>query len=250
MTARAWLLAVIVALAARPLAAYPNRVSCSRSITGGTIMGQAINTNGDPAQIQLRNNFARGGNVIPCGGDLIAGDTGLTLVKGSTVNPVEWGEMFGAGSQYLIEAEMSIGTGPWNAWGIISGAQDAEGVQDCTSTSYLWGCGSCNNTRVVNRHLPDAVSSVSGSLIMNTFTVPPSGTVTMRIAHANSYGRLRIVCVNVRVFFLRVRVAELRAWMRNVCVCVCVCVMCVACVHVCARAYPAPPPRNLRPPLR
>ena len=72
--------------------------------------------------------------------------------------------------------------------------------------------------------VPCRASSVS-----NTFTVPPSGTVTMRIAHANSYGRLRIVCVNVRVFFLRVRVAELRAWMRNVCVCVCVCV-CVLCV--------------------
>jgi hypothetical protein len=225
MTARAWLIAAIVALAVRPLAAYPNKVSCSRSITSGTIMGQAINTNGDPAQIQLRNNFARGGNTNPCGGDLMAGDTGLTLVIGGTVSP---------DSQYLIEAEMSIGTGPWNAWGIISGAQDAEGVQDCTSTSYVWGCGSCNNTRVVNRHQPDAVSSVSGSLIMNTFTVPPAGTVTMRIAHANSYGRLRAVSVNARIFNLRVRVTELRAcacaWMRNVCVCQCVCV-CV-CVFV------------------
>ena len=103
MKARGWLLAAVAALAARPLAAYPDRVDCSRSITSGNMMGQAISPNGAPAQIQL----AKGGITIPCGGALMAGDTGLTLVKGST------------GSQYLIEAEMSAGSG---SWGIISGS--------------------------------------------------------------------------------------------------------------------------------
>ena len=103
MKARGWLLAAVAALAARPLVAYPDRVTCSRSITSGNMMGQAISPNGAPAQIQL----AKGGITIPCGGALMAGDTGLTLVKGST------------GSQYLIEAEMSAGTG---SWGINSGS--------------------------------------------------------------------------------------------------------------------------------
>jgi len=80
MKARGWLLAAVAALAARPLAAYPDRVDCSRSITSGNMMGQAISPNGAPAQIQL----AKGGITIPCGGALMAGDTGLTLVKGSS----------------------------------------------------------------------------------------------------------------------------------------------------------------------
>ena len=105
MTARGWLLAAVAALAARPLAAYPSHVDCSRSIRSGTIMGHSISTNGAPAEIQL----ALGGITIPCGSALMAGDTGLTLVKGFT----------GSESQYLIEAEMSAGTG---SWGIISGS--------------------------------------------------------------------------------------------------------------------------------
>ena len=103
MTARGWLLAAVAALAARPLATYPSELGCSRSIISGSIIGSSISTNGAPAQIQL----AKGGITVPCGGALMAGDTGLTLVKGST------------GSQYLIEAEMSAGSG---SWGIISGS--------------------------------------------------------------------------------------------------------------------------------
>jgi hypothetical protein len=95
MAAKTIAVTLVVALAARPLAAYPNRVGCSRSITSGTMMGQAISTNGasgggggsggrkdssSDAQIQL----AKGGATIACGGTLTAGDTGLTLVKGSS----------------------------------------------------------------------------------------------------------------------------------------------------------------------
>ena len=80
MAARSLLLAAVAALAARPLAAYPDRVSCTRSITSGnTLMGSAI-SDGASTQIQL----AKGGNTIACGGTLTAGDTGLTLVKGTT----------------------------------------------------------------------------------------------------------------------------------------------------------------------
>jgi hypothetical protein len=95
MAAKTIAVTLVVALAARPLAAYPNSVGCSRSITSGTMMGQAISTNGAPRggvgsggekdsssdaqQIQL----AKGGATIACGGTLTAGDTGLTLVKGS-----------------------------------------------------------------------------------------------------------------------------------------------------------------------
>jgi hypothetical protein len=38
VTARGWLLAAVAALAARPLAANPDRVDCSRSIASGVIM--------------------------------------------------------------------------------------------------------------------------------------------------------------------------------------------------------------------
>ena len=94
MAAKTIAVTLVVALAARPLAAYPTSVGCSRSITSGTMMGQAISTNGasgggggsggrkdssSDAQIQL----AKGGATIACGGTLTAGDTGLTLVKGS-----------------------------------------------------------------------------------------------------------------------------------------------------------------------
>ena len=102
MVARA-MFVVVVALAARPVSADSKDVRCGTSITGGRMMGASINTNGDSTQIQL----AKGGKAIACGGTLTAGDTGLTLVKGST------------GSQYLIEAEMSAGTG---SWGINSGS--------------------------------------------------------------------------------------------------------------------------------
>ena len=71
---------LVVALAARPLTAYPDRVGCSKSITSGTIMGEAISPNGALAQIQL----AKWGATIACGGTLTAGDTMLTLVKGTT----------------------------------------------------------------------------------------------------------------------------------------------------------------------
>ena len=87
-------------------------------------------------QIQLAKN----GNTIACGGTLTPGDTGLTLVKASS----------GVGSQYIIEAVASAGTG---AWGIIS--------------------GTCQMQRLVFSR-------------SSTYTVPPSGTVTLRIAHATS----------------------------------------------------------------
>jgi len=123
MKARGWLLAAVAALAARPLVAYPDRVTCSRSITSGNMMGQAISPNGAPAQIQL----AKGGITIPCGGALMAGDTGLTLVKGST------------GSQYLIEAEMSAGTG---SWGINSGSCGMQRAANrCCTMKWSAGVG-------------------------------------------------------------------------------------------------------------
>ena len=112
--------------------AYPSRVGCSTPLTSGTMMGSSIQRSLS-TQVQL----AKGGSTIACGGTLTAGDTGLTLVKGTT------------GSQYIIEAVASAGTG---SHGIISGA--------------------CSMQRLVN----------SAS---NTYTVPPSGTVTLRIAHAS-----------------------------------------------------------------
>ena len=84
MAARSLLLAAVAALAARPLAATPDRLAtssfCARSITSGNMMGSPISVTGASTQIQL----AKGGNTIACGGTLTAGDTGLTLVKGST----------------------------------------------------------------------------------------------------------------------------------------------------------------------
>lgn len=71
--------AVVMALTARPVYAYSKEVRCGTSITSGRMMGASINTNGDSTQIQL----AKGGIAIACGGTLTAGDTGLTLVKGS-----------------------------------------------------------------------------------------------------------------------------------------------------------------------
>ena len=81
MAARSVLLAAVAALAARPLAAYPSSLGCARSITSGTIiMGSPVSVSGASTQIQL----AKGATTIPCGGTLMAGDTGLTLVRGST----------------------------------------------------------------------------------------------------------------------------------------------------------------------
>ena len=112
--------------------AFPGSVGCSKSLTSGSIMGSSIQRSAS-TQVQL----AKGGSTIACGGTLTAGDTGLTLVKGTT------------GRQYIIEAIASVGTG---SHGIIS--------------------GSCSMQRLAN----------SAS---NTYTVPPSGTVTLRIAHAS-----------------------------------------------------------------
>ena len=128
---------MLLALLAVGVDAYPSSLSCSSSITSGTIMGQTVQRLSS-TQVQL----AKEGTTIACGGTLTPGDTGLTLVKASS----------GVGSQYVIEAVASAGTG---AWGIISGA--------------------CSMQRLVN--------SVS-----NTYTVPQSGNVTLRIAHAAGYG--------------------------------------------------------------
>jgi len=138
MTARGFALpAAVVAVLVVVVDASPGSLSCVRSITSGTIMGEAVNRL-TSTQVQL----AKDGNTIACGGTLTAGDTGLTLVKASS----------GVGSQYKIEAIASAGTG---AWGIIS--------------------GDCSMQRLDNT-------------VDNTYTVPPSGTVTLRIAHANSNG--------------------------------------------------------------
>ena len=128
---------VAAALLAVGVDAYPSLVDCSTSLTStsesiGGSHGRSQRTGS--TQVQLAKN----GNTIPCGGTLTADEAGLTLVKASS----------GVGSQYIIEAVASAGTG---AWGIIS--------------------GTCSMQRLVN--------SVS-----NTYTVPPSGTVTLRIAHA------------------------------------------------------------------
>jgi hypothetical protein len=80
MAAKTIAVTLVVALAARPLAAYPEKVGCGKSITSGSMMGATISTNGASEQVQL----AKGGVKIACGGSLTAGDTGLTLVKGST----------------------------------------------------------------------------------------------------------------------------------------------------------------------
>jgi hypothetical protein len=95
MAAKTIAVTLVVALAARPLAANPDRLlgvsgsaSCIRSIKSGFMMNDPIITNGAPEQIQL----AKGGATIACGGSLTAGDTGLTLVKGSIGSQKEYRE--------------------------------------------------------------------------------------------------------------------------------------------------------------
>jgi len=142
MTARGFgLPAAVVAVLVVAVDAYPGELSCERSITSGTIMGAAVNRLDSTVQVQL----AKDGNTIACGGTLMAGDEGLTLVKASS----------GVGSQYIIEAIASAGTDGTGAWGIID--------------------GDCSDQRLDNK-------------VDNTYTVPPSGTVTLRIAHADGYG--------------------------------------------------------------
>ena len=88
MAAKTIAVTLVVALAARPLAAYPAKVVCSRSIKSGSMMSATISTNGVSEQVQL----AKGGATIACGGSLTAGDTGLTLVKGSIGSQEEYRE--------------------------------------------------------------------------------------------------------------------------------------------------------------
>ncbi len=87
MAAKTIAVTLVVALAARPLAANPDRLlgvsgsaNCIKSIKSGSMMGATISTNGASELVQL----AKEGATIACGGSLTAGDTGLTLVKGST----------------------------------------------------------------------------------------------------------------------------------------------------------------------
>ena len=113
--------------------AYASRVACSRSLTSGNMMNMGISVS-----VSQQIKLARGGSVINCGGTLTPNEQGLTLSKSST------------GSQYVIEAEMSAGTG---SWGIIS--------------------GSCSMQRTLTTS--------------RTFTAPPSGTVKLRVASAGGY---------------------------------------------------------------
>ena len=92
-----------------------------------------------PTHSSTQVQLAKVGSTIACGGTLTAVDSGLTLFKGAT------------GSQYIIEAVASAGTG-----------------------SHSMISGTWNMQRLVN----------SAS---NTYTVPMSGTVTLRVAHASGY---------------------------------------------------------------
>jgi hypothetical protein len=195
MAAKTIAVTLVVALAARPLAAYPNSVGCSRSITSGTMMGQAISTNGAPGggvgsgggkdsssdaqQIQL----AKGGATIACGGTLTAGDTGLTLVKGSSGSQYREcipclrgahasasslrarashraGTMTGIFSvavapPAVIETEMSVGTG---SWGIISGTCSMQRIANrCMKWSRASPCVSFACVDEADTHAPHTV---------------------------------------------------------------------------------------------
>jgi hypothetical protein len=126
-------------LPARPVHGSPGILGCGRSITAGdTIMGSPVEIGS--ASIKLQ----KGGTPIACGSSLTAGDTGLTFA------------VSGQGSQYVVQAIASAGTGSW-------------GIQG----------GQCSMQRVDNT-------------ASNTYTVPASGTVTVRVAGASSYGPVRV----------------------------------------------------------
>jgi hypothetical protein len=127
---------------ARPVHGWPGRLDCGRSITAGqgnTIMGAEVVESGS-VSIKLQ----KGGTPIACGSSLTAGDTGLTFA------------VSGQGSQYVVQAIASAGTGSW-------------GIQG----------GKCSMQRQDN-----AAS--------NTYTVPASGTVTVRVAGASGYGPVSV----------------------------------------------------------
>jgi len=113
---------------------------CSVSLTEGSAMGfpKARST---AQQIKL----ARSGSVIPCGGTLTPGETGLTLFKSSTPTfgrvPSAAGKLrrehpphARCGRCAAIEAEMSAGTG---SWGIISGSCSMTRTLRC---GRAWAC--------------------------------------------------------------------------------------------------------------
>jgi hypothetical protein len=84
---------------------------------------------------------------------------GNTMPCGATLTPGDAGLTLvkasdGVGYQYKIEAVASAGTG---AWGIVS--------------------GTCSMQRLDHN-------------VSSTYTVPPSGNVTLRIAHADGYGTI------------------------------------------------------------
>ena len=129
-------------LLVRPVHGSPGNLVCERSITAGQgnkIMGAEVVESGS-VSIKLQ----KGGTPIACGSSLTAGDTGLTFAVSEQ------------GSQYVVEAIASAGTGSW-------------GIQG----------GKCKMQRQDN----------SAS---NTYTVPASGTVTVRVAGALSKGQVRV----------------------------------------------------------
>jgi FK506-binding protein 4/5 len=94
----------------------------------------------------------KGGSPINCGGALTAGDTGLTFA------------LSGQRGQYIIEATASAGKGLW-------GIQDGECCMVQSSVKY---CQRLLNTA------------------SNTYTVPASGTVIVRVAWASAYGEVKL----------------------------------------------------------
>ena len=90
---------------------------------------------------------------------------GTSIACGSSLTPGDTGltfEVSGQGSQYVVEAIASAGMGSW-------------GIQG----------GDCLNRRQINT-------------VSNTYTVPGSGTVTVRVAGASAKGPVAVSpdCVN------------------------------------------------------
>ena len=86
-------------LLARPVHGSPGNLACGRSITAGQgnkIMGAEVVEYGS-VSIKLQ----KGGTPIACGSRLTPGDTGLTFA------------VSGQGSNYVVEAIASAGTGSW-----------------------------------------------------------------------------------------------------------------------------------------
>jgi len=159
---------------------YPSSLGCSRSIVdtsaAGRIMGTSVSRSGSTAVQLAKNSMA-----IVCGGTLTPDDASLTLQKGGT------------GGQYsesnvsvqfcaravctCVPTQATNKLGPWtlSAHCVYTWSAVIEVIASVGTGSW----GIVSGTRSMTR------STNSASL---TYTVPDSGTVTLRVASASGRG--------------------------------------------------------------